>query len=394
MTKRHTFRGFDDPIEIFRAGKHTDSQGRTQSWTEDDLDQMITNHTDSTAAPAVIGHPETNDPAYGWIERLERKGKSLFAKFKDVAPEFASAVEKGHYRKRSISVGKTPNGWRLLHVGWLGAKAPALDLAPMNYSVPDDVEQVCDFEMADTYTPSVLARLLRRFREWVIERDGTETADRILPDWEIESLQEHTNSLRRQNSQTTESDAEPAFARFEKPDGDDAVKNFSQADLDQARESAKAEAKREYEQQQQSLQSQLDQERSARFKSEFESELGKLQDEGRLTPAQAAGALEFMQSLASEPSQFEFAAADGKQTTKSDQLSWFRNFIASLPKQVDIGRRQDDPDTAQPTRSSFSAPSGTTVDADRLAMHERALEYARTHKVSYSAAVIAVEQEG
>lgn len=406
MTKRtHQFRGFDDPVEIFRAGTHLDSQGREATWSESDLDEMVRNHSESTAAPVVIGHPETNDPAYGWVDRLERRGKSLFAKFKDVVPQFAEAVEQGRYRKRSISVGKTGNGWRLLHVGWLGAKAPALDLAPMNYATPADVQDTFDFE-ADFYTPGVLARAMRRLREFLIEQFGSEAADRVMPDYDIEFLDEHADSLRNREREaaSSEASASPAFARHDpqrkdSKNGETAVKNFSQADLDQAREQAReqarAEARAEFEQQQQTLQQQLSEAQAERNRAEFNAELDALQADGRLTPAQAVGALEFMQALSSQPTTFEFSSADGKSTSQADPLAWFRQFMKSLPKQVELGRRRDGDGEGSGSSAprNFNAPAGTVVDSDRLDLHEQALQYQAAHQVSYIDAVRAVSKE-
>ncbi len=34
----------------------------------------------------------------------------------------------------------------------------------------------------------VLARVLRGLRDWIIGKDGVDTADRIIPDWQIEDL--------------------------------------------------------------------------------------------------------------------------------------------------------------------------------------------------------------
>ena len=53
-------------INVFRAGTHTDSTGRVVTFTQADLDQIVANH-DLGAAPAVIGHPKHNDPAYVWV---------------------------------------------------------------------------------------------------------------------------------------------------------------------------------------------------------------------------------------------------------------------------------------------------------------------------------------
>lgn len=111
-------------IELFRAGTHTDSSGKTQNWSEQDLDTIVSKYDPSThEAPVVIGHPKDNAPAYAWVESLKREGTSLWGKFKQVLPEFAEAVAQGSYKKRSIAL--YPD-MTLRHVGFLGAQAPAI----------------------------------------------------------------------------------------------------------------------------------------------------------------------------------------------------------------------------------------------------------------------------
>ncbi len=113
-----------DWFEIFRAGKHTDSKGNKRDWTENDLDKIAGSYDPAShEAPAVIGHPESNAPAYGWVEGVKREGAKLFAKLKQVEPQFARMVEAGRFKKRSISVGPDMG---LRHIGFLGAKAPAV----------------------------------------------------------------------------------------------------------------------------------------------------------------------------------------------------------------------------------------------------------------------------
>jgi hypothetical protein len=116
----------DDWIEIFRAGKNTDSKGRTRTWTQADLDKMVSSYSPSDyEAPIVIGHPQQdNAPAYGWVKGLKRVGDLLLAKFKQVAPEFSKLVEEGRYKKRSIRVHQ--NG-TLGHVAFLGAVPAAIN---------------------------------------------------------------------------------------------------------------------------------------------------------------------------------------------------------------------------------------------------------------------------
>lgn len=351
MTERK-FKGFDDWIDIFSAGTHTDSEGSTKTWTEDELDELVANHNERTTAPLVVGHPETNDPAYGWVGQLKRVGKSLMMKAKDVAPTFEEAVEKGHYRKRSVSIGKGNGGLRLLHVGWLGAKPPAVDLAPMNYERPDDIETVFEFE-ADWRTPNTLVRTLRRLREFLIEAFDRQRADDVIPEHELEYLDDHADELRNR-SLSEESEPGSSFSRSSSGNGGSTVSKFSQEDLDQAKQAGKDEAKREFEAKEEKLNNELSEVRAERYRAEFSAELEKLKNEGKLTPAQAEGVSEFMLSLTSEPQKFEFAAADGKSTTQKDRLEWFRNFLASLPKQVTVGKRTGDDGSSPRTRGTLN----------------------------------------
>ncbi len=123
-TNKHEGEMMEHWIELFRAGTHTDSSGKTQNWSEQDLDTIVSKYDPSThEAPVVIGHPKDNAPAYAWVESLKREGTSLWGKFKQVLPEFAEAVAQGSYKKRSIAL--YPD-MTLRHVGFLGAQAPAI----------------------------------------------------------------------------------------------------------------------------------------------------------------------------------------------------------------------------------------------------------------------------
>ncbi|MCK5615276.1 hypothetical protein KAR91_76135 [Candidatus Pacearchaeota archaeon] len=87
-------------------------------------------------APNVIGHPETNKPAYGWVKKIYRKGKNLWMKA-SILPGLADMIRKGMYKKRSIAwyppnhpANPTPGKNYLMHVGWLGAVPPAIKGMP------------------------------------------------------------------------------------------------------------------------------------------------------------------------------------------------------------------------------------------------------------------------
>jgi len=114
---------YENWIEVFKTGSHSDSAGNTREWTNEDLDTIIKNYETAEQAPVVLGHPKTDEPAYAWVSELKREGDILFAKLTKVDPEFALWVEKGLYRKISIALS---DDLKLRHIGFLGAAAPAV----------------------------------------------------------------------------------------------------------------------------------------------------------------------------------------------------------------------------------------------------------------------------
>ncbi|MFP4368611.1 MAG: hypothetical protein ACLFR2_03440 [Candidatus Kapaibacterium sp.] len=131
-------------IEIFRAGKHRDSAGREAEFNESDLDTISANYNSerSPTAPLVKGHPQSDSPALGWVERLARRGSVLMAKLKDIDEGFAQEVRDGRYRRISVSL---KPGLKLKHVGFLGGASPAVeDLKPVEFSL--DFRNISEFE--------------------------------------------------------------------------------------------------------------------------------------------------------------------------------------------------------------------------------------------------------
>jgi hypothetical protein len=135
---------------IARTGTFEDSQGRPHTFTEADLEAIRAGYDPSKSeAPLVFGHPKDSDPAYGWVSALKREGEKLFARFRCVPAGVKKLVQDRRYRYVSMSL--SPDKKRLLHVGLLGAAAPAIDgLAPVslatdgvsiNFSIPDTVPE-------------------------------------------------------------------------------------------------------------------------------------------------------------------------------------------------------------------------------------------------------------
>ncbi len=134
------------PIEIFRAGTHTDSNGTQRTFTLADVQAMAASYNPQRhEAPLVLGHPSDNKPAYGWVKNLHATADGRLLMLADqIDPAFADGVQSGRFKKRSASfyppgssANPTPGQWHLKHVGWLGAQAPAVKgLADASFGMP------------------------------------------------------------------------------------------------------------------------------------------------------------------------------------------------------------------------------------------------------------------
>lgn len=146
--------------EVWQAGNYP--QG---NFTENDIQQIVDNYKpEESEAPVVIGHPKNEDPAFGWVEALKREGDKLLARFKQVVPEFAEAVNQGRYKKVSVRLRKKENGWNLIHVGFLGAARPQVEgLKPISFSEDDGgINLECDFtKKEDDKVPPIDEKKLR-----------------------------------------------------------------------------------------------------------------------------------------------------------------------------------------------------------------------------------------
>ena len=122
-TTNTDFKGLTDWVEVFRAGTHKDSIGRTHTFNRAQLDEIVANVSVGTPPPHVITHKELYSPfRYGSVVAAKRDGDSLFVQSAQIEPQFERLVADGRLRDRSIRINRTPNGLTLGHVAWLGAE--------------------------------------------------------------------------------------------------------------------------------------------------------------------------------------------------------------------------------------------------------------------------------
>lgn len=203
-------------IHIFRPGRHTAMQGTTIDFGESDLIATAKAYDPARhEAPLVISHPAADAPAWGWVGSLTADTHGLFAAPRQLDASFAEMVRAGRFKKISASFyapdnphNPVPGVWYLRHGGFLGAQPPAVKgLAPVNFAEGDTDEGCVSFDFAES--PGLLrwlADLFRGLREYVVEKDGTEMADRAIPSYAVSGLQEMAAASAAQAAEI------PAFA--------------------------------------------------------------------------------------------------------------------------------------------------------------------------------------
>lgn len=192
-------------IKIFKAGTLKDSKGREHVITHEELDNRVTLYNQQAEdtkrqAPHVLGHPDHNAPAYGWVEELKRDGDYLLAKTSSFVDQFEDLVKSGKYRFRSASF--YGNGL-LRHVGWLGAAQPAVaGLGDAEFLQDDEYTEFSDFmDWESAWSFRSLGSILQGLRDYFISKESIEVADNILPQYSIDELKRSTE---KQQSEYTE----------------------------------------------------------------------------------------------------------------------------------------------------------------------------------------------
>ena len=229
-------------------------------------------------------------------------------------------------------------------MGFLGAAPPAVKgLADLKFN--DDEPSVT----FDFYDPQMgtIARIFRGLRDWLIEKEGKDVADSIIPDWDVEFIKEESNKPKPETgSEPGFTDKEEGMKNFkEKVKSlfsslgvdvskipDDAIPDsvpegitagsFTEADIEAAKKEERKKADAEFAEKQRKAA------KAARDKDIADFVAQQVKD-GKLLPAWVdSGLVAFAQGLDGDET-VQFAEGDeGKKT----QLDWFKNFLEGFGK--------------------------------------------------------------
>lgn len=336
-------------IEIFAAGTHTSSNGVSVTLGESDLDAIASAYSPETfEAPAVVGHPKDDSPAYGWFKSLRRVGSKLLGLPHQVDPDFQEAVNAGRYKKISASFYKPdspsnpkPGNWYLKHVGFLGGMAPAVK-GLKTVAFNEQEEGVLEFtaalgedgvvEFAD-YALTGVQRLFRNLREWFIDKYDLEAADRIIPSFELTVLGDvasERSPIDIDRVRFLESQVETLTSRMSE------LLQPTYTENTMTTEAQFAEREEQIKQREAQLQ-----EREAKLKRDAIASFVESRVQGlQVRSADKDELIEFMCALPEGTVDF----AEGK---TQEPLQWFQGFLKNQPQLVNLKQVISDKDNSQ-----------------------------------------------
>jgi cation transport regulator ChaB len=325
-------------IAVFRTGKHTDSAGNEKDWTEQDLDQIVSQYNPAEhEAPLVIGHPTDNAPAYGWVDSLKHEGGTLYARFKQLVPEFVDMVKRGLFKKRSVAL--YPD-LVLRHIGFLGAMPPAVKGLPDVGFKHGQVATVLEFEDEREKTiRDALDRLINPIAAIAAVWNGIfASTDEDLEAKKKFNIAQQGKKPEGGRHMSVKDKLKNILSMGvdNLPDDSpllqgDEPRSFTEAEL-KAKEEAAAEKarKEEKERVEKEFAEKQKKEAGEKIKAEITEFIEAASKDGKLLPAwQKLGIAAFMESL-DHADDHQFAEEGDKQT----QYAWFKHFLEELPKVV------------------------------------------------------------
>jgi hypothetical protein len=369
------------PIQIFKPGTHTAMSGVELAFSESDLQASAAAYDPAKhEAPLVVGHPRHDGPAYGWVKSLAY-ADGLEAEPHQVDDQFAEMLRFGRYKKISASFytpdspqNPVPGVYYLRHVGFLGAQPPAVKglRAP---EFADNEQGVVEF---GDYDDMVNAGMWRRMRDWIIGRFGLDEADKVIPDYNVATLEDAA----RQEDNDDESAAAPGFAEPSNATAGASPADFTEkGDVMSAEDKARLDA---LEAENKRLKDEAAaRDRAARHSAHTDFAEG-LVKEGRLVPAQRDVAVAMLDFVANQETVVEFGEGDGRKPL----LDAVKGLLSANAKQVEFSEIGGDKSGANTVE--FSAAPGYSVDTANLEIHQKAVAYQEAHKVDYVTAVKAV----
>ena len=353
-------------LHILKAGTFTDMHGQRVRFTPADLAALAAGYDPALQrAPLVVGHPQHNSPAWGWIKGLVAQGDDLEAEVEQLDPAFVAAVRAGRYATRSASLyppghagNPKPGAWYLRHLGFLGGQPPA-------------VKGLRGADLADGDDPALcLLTLAAADPANPIADHPAAGVDPRDPDPVTASLTPPEDPLMPDHAPAAPAAATPDPAALTALSEELATKA---ADL-AAREASLAAREQAAATQAEALR-----------RTELTAFCDELASQARLRPADVKPLVALLASLPADAA-LDFAAPDDA-ATALPPAAFLRRFLGELPPLVALG------EIATGERARPGPVPTSDASVARRAQAYKARQDAAGHPISFTEAVAAVELE-
>ena len=352
-------------IHFFYKGTHTDMNGNTLNFAQSALHEMQESYDPALhEAPLVIGHPDNDAPAFGWVESIEATDEGAFANPKQVEPKFAQIVSEGRYKKISAAIfmpwakqNPVPGKHYLKHIGFFGGATVALKgLKPIEFQGEDkDVAVIeCDVSLfSDNRSKEPMA-------------DDATKAALEAENTRLKAELEANKQKQQQTANFAEKQAELELIELELKRQQTAINTKALA------------AKRDS---------------IAAFVGSFIDKGGK--NEGKLLPRHREPLIQVMMQL-DKADTLKF----GEGVPEQNPQHWMKGFLTEVldgePAKVAFGEKApaDNIPAAPTAEKILDLPEGQKVDAESEKVLQQAYMYAAQHKVDINDAIDVVLSGG
>ena len=328
-------------IHIFKAGTHTDMHGKKLPFTPDDLAACVKAYDPSVhEAPLVIGHPRTEDPAWGWVKALSLSGVDLMAEPAQLDPQFAEMAQPPSVK---------------------GLK---------QVSFSEQEEGVVEFADWQAITN---ASLWGKLRDFLIARFSLDEAEKVLPEWQLNSLREEAYR------DTLSQDA--AGAQFSETGPGPSSASNEESSMTKEEIEALQEENRRLKQQAADRDARDAQVRQEQLHKDNVAFAEKLVAEGRLAPRASSVVVALLDAVAGGDKPVEFAEGE----SRTPLATAFRSLLSDGEPVMNFAEQATKErvgDTVKVDVAEFAE-----ADPERLALHQKAVALSKKEGISYEAAV-------
>lgn len=336
-------------FEIFKPGRHTAANGATLDFSDDVLARSAAAYDPAIhEAPIVVGHPKDNAPAYGWVKSIDFADGSVTVEPDQVDADFEEMVAAGRFKKRSASwylpgsalhpLKGTPNHdtYYLRHVAFLGAQPPAVKgLRDVNFAEEEGVVEFADY---DRFVWRSMSSIMRGLREWIIGKEGVETADKLIPNWHLDELQATADKALSAETNPTNPAGQVAPAFSEEDPMTIAELQAQVAKLTAERDALQANQKpADFAERETALaarEAKVAESEAKAARAAVEARVDAAIAAGRMLPAQKKQAVDFAMSLTDGEAVIDFG--EGDKAKKVTQREAYMLQIESAPRAVDF----------------------------------------------------------